>query len=180
MSIALEKREFVLDVAVNQRSAERRVLGEKAIDLRQWRVELLCEASEKGERRRRACRRRREGGEKGFEDDGVLGAEQGVEKLHGGDGDGGRVAVDALEQSGEEDGLVGGLAAEEANEELDEGRRRRREEEREEKTGDPRAGDDSLVSASEKIRWNANRMLRSSTSMYPCKTLLKMESRIAE
>ena len=87
----------------------------------------------------------------------MLGAEQGVEKLHGGDGDGGRVAVDALEQSGEEDGLVGGLAAEEANEELDEGRRRRREEEREEKTGDPRAGDDSLVSASEKIRWNANR-----------------------
>ena len=84
----------------------------------------------------------------------MLGAEQGVEKLHGGDGDGGRVAVDALEQSGEEDGLVGGLAAEEANEELDEGRRRR--------------------------RWNANRMLRSSTSMYPCKTLLKMESRIAE
>ena len=42
----------MLDVAVNQRSAERRVLGEKAIDLRQWRVELLCEASEKGERRR--------------------------------------------------------------------------------------------------------------------------------
>lgn len=151
--IALEEREFVLDVAVNQRGAERRVLGEKAVDLRQRRAELLCEARQKGERRRRRARGRgREGGEEGFEDDGVLGAEQRVEQLHGGDGDGGGVAVDALEQSREEDGLLGGLAAEEADEELDEGGRRRGEKEREEKTGDPSAGDDSLVSASERSR----------------------------
>ena len=53
VAIALEDRELVLNVAVNQRGAERRVLGEKAIDLRQRRVKLLREAREKRSGRRR-------------------------------------------------------------------------------------------------------------------------------
>ena len=140
----------MLDVAADERSAERRVFGQEAIDLRQGRVELLREASEKRERRGgRGRRRGRESGEKGFEDDGMLGAKKRVEKLHGGDGDSGGVAVDAVKESGEEDRLVGGFAAEKANEELDEGRRGRGEKEREKESRNASAGDDSLVAASE-------------------------------
>ena len=149
LSIALQDGELVLDVAVNQRSAERRAFGQEAIDLRQRRVELLREAREQRGRRRGKRRGGWERREEGSEDDGVLRAEESVEELHGGDGDGGGVAVDAVEKRGEEELLVAGLAAEEANEELDEGRGGGGEEQGEEKAGDAGAGDDSLVAGSE-------------------------------
>ena len=108
----------------------------------------------------------------------MLRPQEHVEELHGGDGNVVAVAVHATQKNLEENRLATALSAEKTHHQIDEGRRGRGEKEREKESCDASAGDDALVATFIK-QSKTNRIFSNSTSIYPRKTVSRMDSRMA-